>query len=69
VKPVIIFLFVIICFWSLITTITAIIKILSNDFKSEKSTWIIISMIAFIGPILWLRKGRNYVVKKKNNFE
>lgn len=49
---------------SLVTTFVAIIQILSNDFKESKGLWIIISMIAFIGPILWLTKGRKHIVKR-----
>jgi hypothetical protein len=48
---------------SLITSFVAIIQILSNDFKESKIQWILISMIAFIGPILWLTKGRKLIIK------
>ena len=63
-SPIFIILLIIICFWSLITTISAIIKILSNDFKGVKSTWILISMIGVIGPILWVLKGKKLIEKK-----
>lgn len=46
-----------------ITTI-AIIQILSNNFKDSKSKWILISMIGFIGPILWIIKGRKLITKR-----
>ncbi|WP_425077880.1 hypothetical protein [Psychroserpens sp. S379A] len=61
------FLIFIIGLGSLITTFIAIIQILSNDFKESKITWIFISMIAFIGPILWLTKGRKLIVKNGQN--
>ncbi len=48
---------------SLVGSFVAIIQILSNDFKGSKGLWIIISMIGFIGPILWLTKGRKLIVK------
>ena len=57
-------LFFLICFSSLIITFVAIIQIASNDFKESKIQWILISMIAFIGPILWLTKGRKLIIEK-----
>ena len=56
-------LFFLICLSSLVTTFVAIIQIASNDFKESKLKWIIISMIGFIGPILWLTKGRKLIIK------
>jgi len=55
--------FFLICLSSLVITFVAIIQIASNDFKESKIQWIIISMIAFIGPILWLTKGRKLIIK------
>lgn len=48
---------------SLITTVVAIIQILTNEFKGSKVAWIIISMIGIIGPILYLTYGRKLIVK------
>ncbi len=56
-------LFFLICLSSLVTTFVAIIQIACNDFKESKLKWIIISMIGFIGPILWLTKGRKLIIK------
>lgn len=56
-------LFFLICLSSLIITFVAIIQIASNDFNGSKIQWIIISMIGFIGPILWLTKGRKMIIK------
>lgn len=55
---------IIITFSSIIITSIAIIQILSNDFKDSKGKWILISMIAFIGPILWITKGRKLITKR-----
>ncbi|WP_452597634.1 hypothetical protein [Pontimicrobium sp. MEBiC01747] len=54
-------LFIIISFGSVAITTIAIIQILSNNFKDSKSKWILISMIGFIGPILWIIKGRKLI--------
>ena len=58
----IIFSLVIIC--SLVTTFIAIYQILTNEFKDSKVLWIFISMMAIVGPILYLTKGRKLLVKK-----
>jgi len=50
-------------FWSIITSFVAIIRILRNKFNGDKLTWILISMIAFIGPVLWLVNGRKLIVR------
>lgn len=63
-ETILIVLFVLICFGSVITTFVAIVQILSNEFNGDKTTWIIISMIGLIGPILYLTKGRKLIVKK-----
>ncbi len=57
-------LFILICFGSLITTFVAIIQILTNEFNGSKGMWVLISMIAIIGPVLYLTKGRKLIVKK-----
>ncbi len=57
-------LLILITFSSITITSLAIIQILSNDFKDSKGKWVLISMIAFIGPILWLTKGRKLITKK-----
>lgn len=62
--------FLVITITSLVISFIAIFQILSNDFKESKIKWIIISLIGFIGPILYLTKGRKYIVKNDslNNF-
>ncbi len=65
-KQVVILLFIILCFWSVITTFRAIFFILTNKFNGSKLTWILISMIGFIGPILWITKGKKLISKTVN---
>lgn len=62
--------FLVIIITSLVISFIAIFQILNNDFKESKIKWIIISMIGVIGPILYLIKGRKYIVKNNslNNF-
>ena len=62
-KPILILLFLILGFWSVITIFRAIYLILTNEFNGSKSTWILISMIGVIGPILWITKGKKLIVK------
>jgi len=57
-KPVLIVTFIIIAFWSVIITFRAIYLILTKEFKGDKTTWILISMIGIIGPIIWITKGK-----------
>tara|TARA_R110002012_G_C11302982_1_gene573589 strand:+ start:16 stop:204 length:189 start_codon:yes stop_codon:yes gene_type:complete len=57
-KPFLILTFLIIAFWSVITSFRAIYLILTRDFKGDKTTWILTVMIGIIGPILWLTKGK-----------
>ena len=59
-----IFIFILICFGSIITTFVAVVQILSNEFNGSKGAWILISIIGIIGPILFLTKGRKQIVKK-----
>lgn len=59
---VVLFMFIIFC--SVFISFAAIFQILTNEFNGPKGMWIIISMIGFIGPILWLTKGRKLIVKK-----
>jgi hypothetical protein len=54
----------IVTFSSIIVSLYAIFQILNNDFNGSKGSWIIISMIGFIGPILYLTKGRKLIVKR-----
>lgn len=54
----------IIVFASLVVSVIAVFKILTNDFRESKVKWIVISMIGIIGPILYLVEGRKYIVKK-----
>ena len=61
-KPIIIFSLLIIAFWSIITTFKAIYLILFKQFKGSKTTWILIVMIAIIGPVLWVYKGKKLLV-------
>ena len=49
---------------SIITSFVAIFKIINNDFNGSKALWILISMIGFIGPILYLTKGRKLIIKR-----
>tara|TARA_Y100000589_G_C26881187_1_gene518065 strand:- start:423 stop:614 length:192 start_codon:yes stop_codon:yes gene_type:complete len=62
-KPVLILIFIIIAFWSVITTFRAIYLILTKEFKGDKTTWILISMIGIIGPIIWITKGKKLLSK------
>ncbi len=48
----------------MITSFVAIFQILNNDFNGSKGLWILISLMAFIGPILYLVKGRKLILKK-----
>ncbi|MEE9432151.1 MAG: hypothetical protein V3V16_13965 [Melioribacteraceae bacterium] len=65
-KQILILSFIILCFWSIITTFRAIFLIVTKRFNGSKSTWILISMIAFIGPILWITKGKKLISKTIN---
>jgi len=62
-KPILILIFIIIAFWSVITTFRAIYLILTKEFKGDKTTWILISMIGIIGPIIWITKGKKLLSK------
>jgi hypothetical protein len=63
-EPGFVLILLVLCSWSVITSFSAIIRILTNDFNGSKVEWIIISMIAFIGPLLWMIKGKKKLVKK-----
>lgn len=63
-KPLFVLLLITVCFWSVITSFVAIIRILTNEFKGSKVEWVVISMIGIIGPILWVTKGRKLIVKR-----
>lgn len=60
-SPGLIFLLIAMCFWSIITSFVAIYTILRYRFNGDKTTWILVVMIAFIGPTLWVLKGRRLV--------
>lgn len=62
-EPAIILFMIAAGFWSIITSFVAIIRILRNKFNGDRLTWIMISMIAFIGPVLWLVNGRKLIVR------
>jgi hypothetical protein len=62
-KPFLIITFLFIAFWSVITSFRAIYQILTKEFKGNKTTWILISMIGIIGPIIWITKGKKLVSK------
>jgi hypothetical protein len=62
-NQILIFAIIVISFWSLITTFKAIYTILTKEFKGSKPTWVLIVLIAFIGPILWISKGKKMVAK------
>mgnify|MGYP001280029269 CR=1 FL=1 len=61
--PILILTFLIIAFWSVITTFRAIYLILTKEFNGDKTTWILISMIGIIGPIIWISKGKKLLSK------
>ena len=63
-SPIFVILIIVISFWSIITTFSAIYLILTNDFNGSKSTWILISLIGIIGPILWITQGKKLLNKK-----
>ncbi len=63
--PILILTFIIICFWSVFTSFRAIFLILTKEFKGDKTTWILTSMIGIIGPILWITKGKKLISKTK----
>jgi hypothetical protein len=65
-KQIVILLFIVLCFLSLITTFRAIYLISINKFNGSKAMWILISMIAFIGPVLWITKGNKLISKTVN---
>ena len=54
-------LFLILAFGSIITSFKAVYLILTKEFNGNKTTWILIVMIAFIGPILWITKGKKLI--------
>lgn len=60
-------LFFIILLGSIVTSFVAIFQIATNDFKESKGLWILLSMVAIIGPVLYLLKGRKLIVKKDYN--
>ena len=62
-EPILILIFLIIIFWSVITTFRAIYLILTKEFNGDKTTWILILMIGIIGPILWITKGKKLLSK------
>lgn len=62
-KPILILPILILSFWSIIITFKAIYLILTKPFNGSKTTWILIVMIGFIGPILWITKGKKMLEK------
>jgi len=63
--PILILTFIIICFWSVFTSFKAIFLILTKEFKGDKTTWILTSMIGIVGPILWITKGKKLISNTK----
>jgi hypothetical protein len=61
--PILILSIIIVSFWSVITSFRAIYLILTKEFKGDKTSWILISMIGIIGPIMWITKGKKLVTK------
>ncbi len=57
-NPIIVIVVILVCFWSIFTTCKAIYLILNTNFNGSKITWILISMIGIIGPILWITQGK-----------
>jgi hypothetical protein len=62
-KQIVLLSFIVLCFWSIITTVRAVFLISTNKFNGSKATWILIAMIAFIGPVLWITKGKKLISK------
>lgn len=62
-RPILILALIIIAFWSTLTTFKAIYLILTKEFKGNKMTWVLISMIGIIGPIIWITKGKKLLSK------
>ena len=62
-EPILILIFLVITFWSVITTFRAIYLILTKEFNGDKTTWILILMIGIIGPIIWVIKGKKLLSK------
>ena len=50
-----------VCFLSLIITFKAIYLILTKEFSGSKLLWILIVMVAIIGPVLWIKTGKKLV--------
>ena len=61
--PLLILLVIALGFWSVTTTFVAIYSILTKKFNGSKVTWILIVMIAIIGPFLWYYRGRKLLIK------
>lgn len=62
--PILILSIIALAFWSVFTSFKAIYLILTKDFKSDKTGWILIVMIGVIGPILWITKGKKFISNK-----
>lgn len=62
--PILILSIITLAFWSVFTSFKAIYLILTKDFKSDKTGWILIVMIGVIGPILWITKGKKFISNK-----
>lgn len=62
-KPILILTLLVLSFWSIIITFKAIYLILTKQFNGSKTTWTLIVMIGFIGPILWITKGKKMLEK------
>jgi len=60
----IIIITIILSLWSIITTFKAIYLIINKQFNGNKTKWILISMIAFIGPLLWITNGKKLISNK-----
>ena len=63
-EPVFVLLTIILAFSSLTITFRAMYLILTREFNGSRLRWFLIVMIAFIGPIVWLIKGRKLVGNK-----
>ena len=61
---IVLLIFFIITLSSLIISFVAVFQILVNNFSDSKIKWIIISLIGIIGPIMYLTKGRQLIIKK-----
>ena len=66
-KSFLILSFIVLAFWSIITTFKAMYLILTRRFNGSKKAWILIVLIGIIGPILWVTKGKKLLEEKRKD--